>query len=198
MLRVLAEQFLAREGDCAVPDDSTTPHDVLPNTISQSARAGFGAQPHVGTARTSGPARQQSGASPPPERRAGVWGRAPPTKVPPQRDDKPNSVPGPAPESAEPDDDHSSSPAITGGIQRPTRRLRTGRPMTPPYLVLLRAGFSLPSALRRTRCALTAPFHPYPSTRRAEARLAQGWPEGLPRASSRGGMFSVPLSFRSP
>jgi len=33
--------------------------------------------------------------------------------------------------------------------------------MTPPYLVLLRAGFSLPFALRRTRCALTAPFHPY-------------------------------------
>ena len=33
--------------------------------------------------------------------------------------------------------------------------------MTPLYLVLLHAGFSLPSALRRTRCALTAPFHPY-------------------------------------
>ena len=32
---------------------------------------------------------------------------------------------------------------------------------TPPYLVLLRAGFCLPSALRPTRCALTAPFHPY-------------------------------------
>ena len=29
-----------------------------------------------------------------------------------------------------------------------------------PYLVLLRAGFCLPSALRQTRCALTAPFHP--------------------------------------
>src|SRR5215510_15058210 len=26
------------------------------------------------------------------------------------------------------DDDHSSSPAITGGVKRPTRRLRTGRP----------------------------------------------------------------------
>src|SRR5687768_18416531 len=33
-----------------------------------------------------------------------------------------------------------------------------------PYLVLLRAGFCLPSALQQTRCALTAPFHPYPST----------------------------------
>src|SRR5438128_9299236 len=33
----------------------------------------------------------------------------------------------------------------------------------PPYLVLLRVGFALPAALLRRRCALTAPFHPYPS-----------------------------------
>jgi len=31
----------------------------------------------------------------------------------------------------------------------------------PPYLVLLRVGFALPSALLLRRCALTAPFHPY-------------------------------------
>jgi len=30
------------------------------------------------------------------------------------------------------------------------------------YLVLLRAGFCLPPVLPRARCALTAPFHPYP------------------------------------
>ena len=72
-------------------------------------------------------------------------------------------------------DDHSSSPVITDGIQQPTRRRRTGRPlirlhpaytgrrpMTPPYLALLRAGFCLPPVLPRARCALTAPFHPYP------------------------------------
>src|SRR5579871_185143 len=58
-------------------------------------------------------------------------------------------------------DDHSSSPAIAGGIKRPTRRLRTGRPTASPYLVLLRAGFCLPRVLPRARCALTAPFHPY-------------------------------------
>ena len=29
------------------------------------------------------------------------------------------------------------------------------------YLVLLRVGFTLPFVLPRTRCALTAPFHPY-------------------------------------
>jgi len=32
----------------------------------------------------------------------------------------------------------------------------------PPYLVLLRVGFTLPPALQTERCALTAPFHPYP------------------------------------
>jgi len=31
----------------------------------------------------------------------------------------------------------------------------------PPYLVLLRVGFTLPPALPPKRCALTAPFHPY-------------------------------------
>ncbi len=30
------------------------------------------------------------------------------------------------------------------------------------YLVLLRAGFTMPFMLPSTRCALTAPFHPYP------------------------------------
>jgi len=34
----------------------------------------------------------------------------------------------------------------------------------PPYLVLLRVGFTLPPALQTGRCALTAPFHPYPGT----------------------------------
>jgi len=32
----------------------------------------------------------------------------------------------------------------------------------PSYLVLLRVGFALPAALLTQRCALTAPFHPYP------------------------------------
>ena len=31
-----------------------------------------------------------------------------------------------------------------------------------PYLVLLRVGFTLPAELLLPRCALTAPFHPYP------------------------------------
>ena len=37
------------------------------------------------------------------------------------------------------------------------------------YLVLLRVGFTLPFVLPRTRCALTAPFHPYQAIRRGLA-----------------------------
>ena len=81
---------------------------------------------------------------------------------------KPNSVPFDSPPSrlaalrrVAQGDDHSSSPAIAGGIEQPTRKLRTGSPRTLPYLALLRAGFCLPPVLPRARCALTAPFHPY-------------------------------------
>ncbi len=71
-------------------------------------------------------------------------------------------------------DGHSSGPRITARLKRPTRRLwraeparspgeaYSARPRLPPYLVLLRVGFALPGALLRRRCALTAPFHPYP------------------------------------
>ena len=79
--------------------------------------------------------------------------------------------------------DHSSRPVIAHWLRRPTRWLRTGRPVTPPYLVLLRAGFCLPPALPSARCALTAPFHPYPLP---------------PLRASAGGMFSVPLSVKLP
>ena len=46
-----------------------------------------------------------------------------------------------------------------------------------PYLVLLRVGFALPAELLRPRCALTAPFHPYPTVKP-------------------GGLFSVALSVK--
>ena len=66
-------------------------------------------------------------------------------------------------------DGHSSGPRITARLKRPTRRLWRAEPARaqgrslrlPPYLVLLRVGFTLPIALLRWRCALTAPFHPY-------------------------------------
>ena len=53
------------------------------------------------------------------------------------------------------------SPLLAGSSDRPGS---FGRAVlkAPPYLVLLRAGFCLPPVLPRARCALTAPFHPYP------------------------------------
>ena len=81
-------------------------------------------------------------------------------------------------------DGHSSGPRITARLKRPTRRFDApsrhasrrfrrfllqllpnlpNRRELPPYLVLLRVGFALPAALLRWRCALTAPFHPYPA-----------------------------------
>jgi len=47
-----------------------------------------------------------------------------------------------------------------------------------PYSVLLPVGFAVPPTLPPTRCALTAPFHPY------RGRYA----------THRGGLFSVALS----
>ena len=99
---------------------------------------------------------------------------------------KPNSV-GPRPLAGVRAGDHSSGTGITDGLEQPTRRLRTGRPRAPPYLVLLRAGFCLPRPSPAARCALTAPFHPYspsPSPLRARATAS--------------GIFSVPLSVGLP
>jgi len=69
-------------------------------------------------------------------------------------------------------DGHSSRPRIAARLKRPTRRLHApsrhvsqANPRLPPYLVLLRVGFAMPAALLRQRCALTAPFHPYPVAR---------------------------------
>jgi hypothetical protein len=44
-------------------------------------------------------------------------------------------------------------------------RVKRSGPLLLPYLVLLRVGFTLPAGLLLPRCALTAPFHPYPSGR---------------------------------
>ena len=58
--------------------------------------------------------------------------------------------------------------------------LETGR-FGVPYLALLPMGFAVPRRLRFARCALTAPFHPYPVP--------------LPGP---GGLFSVALSVGTP
>ncbi len=65
--------------------------------------------------------------------------------------------------------------------------------VTPPYLALLRAGFCLPPVLPRARCALTAPFHPYPpspsglrwaspSTRHRRSACSRSLPTVAPKA----------------
>ena len=59
----------------------------------------------------------------------------------------------------------------------------TNRPTRRPYLVLLPVGFTVPSTLPQTRCALTAPFHPYPQS--------VSGPDA-------GGLLSVALSLGSP
>jgi len=51
-----------------------------------------------------------------------------------------------------------ASSDLPGSRVRAARRA-AGRPML-PYSVLLRVGFTVPSLLPATRCALTAPFHP--------------------------------------
>ena len=89
---------------------------------------------------------------------------------------------------------HSSRRRVAADThQRPTRRFRqllraawahradAQRRMArcrrfPPYLVLLRVGFTLPPALPPERCALTAPFHPYPG-----AEAASGFRVALPK-----------------
>ena len=98
-------------------------------------------------------------------------------------------------------DGHSSRRRIATPLKRPTRRFpavpasrdrnpgeRAGPARIrslglaggfPPYLVLLRVGFTLPPPLQAARCALTAPFHPYPGR-------------------TRGGIFSVALAVFEP
>ena len=62
----------------------------------------------------------------------------------------------------------------------------------PPYLVLLRTGFTLPPPLPEARCALTAPFHPYPASLRMTGRYHFcGTFHGL--ASSRRYLASCPV-----
>jgi hypothetical protein len=70
-------------------------------------------------------------------------------------------------------------------------------PLCRPYSVLLPAGFTLPALLPAPRCALTAPFHPYPfdglvldAIRPQVAQSATG--------QQKGGLLSVALSLGSP
>ena len=95
-------------------------------------------------------------------------------------------------------DGHSSGTPVAWRLEQPTRtagsghrsralrRLAPQEPPRRPYSVLLPVGFAMPSALPQTRCALTAPFHPY---RSASDRKRE--------CDGRGGLFSVALSLGS-
>ena len=120
----------------------------------------------------------------------------------PQRTCKPNSVrrrPGlaaPAPaEMTIP----LGPPLLTGSSDLPGSVDRTGRPNgrshAPPYLVLLRAGFCLPRLLPAARCALTAPFHPYPPAGPGTAARTWTW-ACPPLAEPTGGRYIFCATFR--
>ena len=51
----------------------------------------------------------------------------------------------------------------------------TGNPR-PPYSALLRMGFTMPPPFQEGRCALTAPFHPYPRPDRGRSTLCGTFP----------------------
>ncbi len=63
-----------------------------------------------------------------------------------------------------------------------------------PYLVLLQPGFTLPPPLPAARCALTAPFHPYPYRAPLIIRIRQLCADRTIRGALQGGIFSVALS----
>ena len=75
-------------------------------------------------------------------------------------------------------DGHSSGTSVAGRLARPTRaatrKTRLGD-CSPDrsYLVLLPVGFTVPSPSPRTRCALTAPFHPCRAGGPVKASLAR-------------------------
>ena len=77
---------------------------------------------------------------------------------------------------------------------------RAPSPRFPPYLVLLRVGFTLPPALPPERCALTAPFHPYPGAEDWPSKRTFSVSPGVPsrKRGSRGGIFSVALAVHEP
>ena len=86
-------------------------------------------------------------------------------------------------------DGHSSRTPVARRLLRPTRaahletRLAVLTPPRRPYSVLLPVGFAVPALLPGPRCALTAPFHPYPPKPPRRRAVCFLWhcPWGRPR-----------------
>ena len=96
-------------------------------------------------------------------------------------------------------DSHSSGTRVAARLERPTRK-RRGPRLSLPYLVLLQVGFTLPPVLPPARCALTAPFHPYPLHKRAVCFLWHfPWahaPQALPGTLPCGARTFLPAAKR--
>ena len=70
-----------------------------------------------------------------------------------------------------------------------------------PYSVLLPVGFALPPPSPEVRCALTAPFHPYPNAAEADGRAVcflWHFPWGRPRRALPGTVFPWSPDFPPP
>ncbi len=62
-------------------------------------------------------------------------------------------------------------PTRTAGLTSPRGVIACANsPLRRPYSVLLPVGFTMPTPLPAPRCALTAPFHPYPAKPEGKAR----------------------------
>ena len=102
---------------------------------------------------------------------------------------KPNSVHGIAP-AGRPflwAAHHCSALATYPKVRRTgPARVRGRSRVLPSYLVLLRVGFALPAPLLSRRCALTAPFHPYPGVAAVAVYFLWHFPSSDPSYSSLG------------
>ena len=108
---------------------------------------------------------------------------------------KPNSVRRLSPCGEVLRDNHSSRPGIAGGFKQPTRRLRTGRPLSPTHTMY--AGACRlpiwPCSVRGFACHL-----PYSRRGALLPHLFTLTPPSRLSPLQRGGIFSVPLSFELP
>ena len=97
-------------------------------------------------------------------------------------------------------DDHSSGAPVTGHLMQPTRMAKPGNGpganARHPYSVLLPVGFAVPPPLPETRCALTAPFHPYPES--GAVCFLWHFPWGYPRRTLSGTVLPWSPDFPPP
>ncbi len=85
-----------------------------------------------------------------------------------------------------------------GGAGMPLAATARSGPAGCPYSVLLPVGFTLPPLLPGARCALAAPFHPYPRHARRAVCFLWHFPWGRPRRPLTGTVFPWSPDFPPP